>query len=329
MDAGFALSNGYITDERCDLDLLRYRDRSIAPALPVEVGDLRPLKRTDCRQLGRHYALPLGEVLQAAHRLVASPQDDGECPLAGIIVKQLTLHVSSPLGGCRVTRQPSSALESRSSASGTCSVPFGDKDALDVDELADAEMRQLASVPALLYTAERQLRIGPDHLVYEHRACLNLLEREVRSPLQVAREHATTQAEDGVVSSLDRARLALDRNDGGHRAEQLLVVGRHTDAHVGEHRWRVVGSRCIGNMAAAQAACAICDTVLYLLVQLISQVVAGHRANLHALVHRIAHARRLHLLDQQALKLGTHRVHHHEPLGGDAALPGVYEAALG
>src|SRR5438128_3951875 len=45
-----------------------------------------------------------------------------------------------------------------------------DPDGLDVDELADPEARELATVAALLRAAERQPRVGRDHPVDEDRA---------------------------------------------------------------------------------------------------------------------------------------------------------------
>src|SRR5579862_6771105 len=71
----------------------------------------------------------------------------------------------------------------------------GDMDGLDVDELADAEARELPAVTALLDAAERETRIGAHGVVHEHAAAFDRFCRDPLAACEVARNHAATQAE--------------------------------------------------------------------------------------------------------------------------------------
>src|SRR5690606_31535662 len=74
---------------------------------------------------------------------------------------------------------------------------YGDR--LDVDELADAEVRQLAAVTTVLDAAEGQAWIGLHEHVDAAAAGLEFMRRNPRAALDVACEHCRAESEAGFV----------------------------------------------------------------------------------------------------------------------------------
>src|SRR6185295_1441721 len=78
----------------------------------------------------------------------------------------------------------------------------GDPDGLDVDELADAVLRELAAVARALDPTERQPRVGLDQAVDEHRARLDLRGQPFGAGA-ILRPQRSTQTERRVVGQPD------------------------------------------------------------------------------------------------------------------------------
>ena len=120
---------------------------------------------------------------------------------------------------------------------GLSSVGFGraHPHRLDVRELLDPVLGQLAPVARALHAAERQARVRGDHPVDEHEARLDLL-GELLASLDVGGPDGRAEAEVGVVGDAQRLVGVADPDHRRDRAERLLVVDGHARPHVGEHR---------------------------------------------------------------------------------------------
>src|SRR5205085_12347195 len=93
----------------------------------------------------------------------------------------LTSSVSSP-GTPKTYRTPSRSRQRTRSSAPVVMTGLRDPDRLDVDELADAVLRELAAVPRALDPAERQARIRLHDAVHEHRAGFDRRRETVRAP---------------------------------------------------------------------------------------------------------------------------------------------------
>ncbi len=151
------------------------------------------------------------------------------------------------------------------------------ENSLDVDELFDAVVRQLAAISAFLDTAEWQARIGLHRRIHKAGACFYLIGRNFFSFGNILGENGCSQPIDRVVGNLDRFYLVLHWNDGGDRPEQLLVVRRHTLLDVGKNSRRIESAIALRNLTAKQALRAFFNTPLHLIVKFLSQVMPGLR----------------------------------------------------
>src|SRR2546427_139532 len=102
----------------------------------------------------------------------------------------------------------------------------GDIDGLDVDELSDAIAGELASIAALLHTAEGEPRVGSHDLVHKDRAALDPLHRDTLTAREIAGQDAGAEAEHRIVGSRDRRLVVLDWDDRRDRTEQLLSLAK-------------------------------------------------------------------------------------------------------
>src|SRR5438046_6409658 len=98
------------------------------------------------------------------------------------------------------------------------------RDALDVDELADAVLRQLPPVARPLDASERQPRVGPDLPVHEHAARLDLAGQSLR-PAVLARPQPRPQAVRGGAGQRDWLRL-VPSTDCGQDQYASICTGR-------------------------------------------------------------------------------------------------------
>src|SRR5713226_9287616 len=109
-----------------------------------------------------------------------------------------------------------------------------DPDGLDVGELLDPILGELAPVTRLLDPAERKAHVRGDHAVDEHQARLDTL-GQLRASLDVGGPDARAKTEIGIVGHTERLFLIADANHRRDGAEGLLVVHRHARPHAHEH----------------------------------------------------------------------------------------------
>src|ERR1041384_5310066 len=128
-------------------------------------------------------------------------------------------------------------------------VQSADPHALDVHELADAEIRELAPVTGALDSAEGKTRVGLHEVVDENRPGFDA-RSESGPPVAVARPDRCAEAEARIVGDADRIALVLDAHDRSDGAERLLVEGGHSRRDRRENRRRVERSRPGGDLAA-------------------------------------------------------------------------------
>ncbi len=117
-----------------------------------------------------------------------------------------------------------------------------DPDGLDVDELANAERRQFASVPTALDPTERQAWITGCHPVDEDATRLDPA-CKLLSMLDIARPEVATQAISGSISDRDGLLGIAHLHDRRDRPERLLLERHHGGLYVHEHGGRVEVAR--------------------------------------------------------------------------------------
>src|ERR1700730_491842 len=95
----------------------------------------------------------------------------------------------------------------------------GYKDALDVDELPDAVVRELTPVTTLFYAAEREPSIGPHGLIDKDGTALDAFACNAVTAIAIAREDSAAKAKNGIVGNRDRRLFVLHRDHGRNRPE--------------------------------------------------------------------------------------------------------------
>src|SRR5215510_1922692 len=198
----------------------------------------------------------------------------------------------------------------------------GDPDGLDVDELADAVLRQLASVAGALDAAEGHARVGLDDAVDEDRPGLDLLGQMLGAPA-VPRPQRGAESKGRVVGQPDGVVLVLRPDKRRDGPERLLIEGRHTLVHFREHGRRIESALAARDLAAEQALGPGLDGLFHLPVQEVAEIGPRLRADLGLARQRISHPTRAKLAHEQIHKLVGDRVDGDEPLGGYAALAAV------
>src|SRR6266571_3689074 len=96
----------------------------------------------------------------------------------------------------------------------------GHVNALDVHELLDPVVRELAPVTALLYAAEREPNIGSHDFVDKYGTAFDTVARNALTAFAIAREDSAAQTEHGIVGDRDRRLFVLHRDHGCDRSEQ-------------------------------------------------------------------------------------------------------------
>ena len=122
---------------------------------------------------------------------------------------------------------------------------------LDLQELFEAELAELAAVARLLVAAERREQVEAAAVDVDLAGAQAA--RDALGALGIARPHAAGQPVDGVVGDAHRVVFVLVGDDRQHRAEDLLLRDGHVGAHVGEHgRLDVVAlGQPLGRLGAA------------------------------------------------------------------------------
>src|SRR5688572_17569591 len=227
--------------------------------------------------------------------------------------------------GKRAIWDKASSSQARIALRGECYALFH-VHRLDVHELPDAQVGQLAAVTRLLDAPEGQARVGADDGVDEAVPRLQRMGGDPLAAREVPGEDGRAESERAVVGQLHRLVLVARGNDRGHRPEHLLVERHHAPAHVGEDRRRIERALPFRWLAAQEDAGAGPHRVFDLPLHGVAQVVTGERAELDAGLERVAHLLRPHLLHEQLLEALPHGRNHDEALGRDAALTAVDEA---
>src|SRR5206468_877042 len=145
--------------------------------------------------------------------------------------------ISSP-GRPKTYRTPSFSRHWTMRSEAFMAAGLGDPDGLDVDELADAVLRQLAPVTGALDASERHARVGLDDAVDEHGARLDLRCQMLGAPAVLGPQRRA-ETKGRIVGQADGIALVLRADDGRHRSEGLLVEGRHALVYSGEQRRRI------------------------------------------------------------------------------------------
>ena len=95
----------------------------------------------------------------------------------------------------------------------------GHINALDVHELLDPVIRELAPVTALLYAAERQPNIGSHDLVDKNGPALDALACNALTAFVIASEDSAAKTENGIVGNRDRRLFVRHCDHGRDRPE--------------------------------------------------------------------------------------------------------------
>src|SRR5439155_3407648 len=224
--------------------------------------------------------------------------------------------ISSP-GKPKTYRTPS--FSRHRTISSDAFIALRDPDRLDVHELADAVLRELAAIARALDAAERQARIRLHDAVHMDGARLDLRGHALGGGA-IPRPERGAEAERRVVGEAHGIRFVPGPDHGGHRAEGLLVERRHALVHIGEQRRRIEGAGAARNLAAEEPAGAAPDGILDLTVQVVAEIHARLRADLGVARQRIADTARAKLFDEPRDELIGHRLDDDEALGRDTAL---------
>src|SRR3984957_11589202 len=174
-------------------------------------------------------------------------------------------------------------------------------DRLDIDELLDAILRKLATITALLDTAEGEPRIGADVVVDEHIAALDL-GGDALTARDIACDDAAAQSEHRITSRRDRGILVVDPDHRRHRAKQFFCISGHAFRHLRKDGWRIIGAGPPRNLAAEHAARALCDAALDLSMQRVPKIMARQRTDFSVLFERITHFGSGHAIDEEVDK---------------------------
>src|SRR3954463_6670220 len=196
---------------------------------------------------------------------------------------------------------------------------------LHVDELAQADRRELAAVPRRLHPAEGQPRVGLDHAVDEDLPRPEVV-REPLDLLRIPRPRARSQAEPGRVGERDRLADVLGAEHGRHGSEDLLVAARSARPRVGEDR-RLEEEPIAGDpLAAGEHLRPRRHHLPYLRFQVLEHLGGGEGADLGLRIARIAEAQGLHPCRHPLRELVVDVAMDDEALGRDTALAGVLDA---
>src|SRR5690606_21300317 len=198
---------------------------------------------------------------------------------------------------------------------------------LRLGELADAIRPVTPPDAALLETAHRRVHHRPAHVavVNSDRACLEPGRRH-HAPARVACRNDVIQAVAAVVHLLDGLLHRLDTVDGEHRSERLLAIGQHPLAHAGQHSRLVeVWPDVRAGAAPGKDRCALCDRILYVLLDGTKLRLADQRADVRVIAGGAAQPAAAYLRQQFFEERLINFLDDVQPLNGDTHLPGVVE----
>src|SRR5262245_51227122 len=105
---------------------------------------------------------------------------------------------------------------------------------LHLEIVVDPVQPELAAAAAHLHPTPRSLDVGGLHVIYPDDTGPQLPDH-AEGAEDVARPHRASQTERGGIGNLDRLPLALERNHGNHRTEDLLLRDPHARIHAVEN----------------------------------------------------------------------------------------------
>src|SRR3989449_3915440 len=201
---------------------------------------------------------------------------------------------------------------------------LSDPDRLGVGELADALFRELAAIARRLDAAEGQPRVALHHAIDEDLARLQLVDEAV-DLLRILGERRGPEAELRVVRQRDGLVEVPGADHRRDRAEDLFIPhfrasGLEPHGGLEEEAGTVDAAASAGEIRSLFAGAA------HLLLDVLEDLFRGERTDVRRVVLRVADLEGAHALDESLLELGGDLLVHDEPLGRDAALPGVLHA---
>src|SRR6267154_4911488 len=222
-------------------------------------------------------------------------------------------------GSCR----PSARLRDRWRGRTHCS----DVDQLAVDELAEAELGELAAVARILDAAERQLGRSPGGMIDEGHSAFDA-PGELLAALEIRGKDRAAEAERRRVRDLDRFLLGLDDIERDDGTEELLGVDRIVLGDSGQVRHHDIEARPVHAAAAGRYLRASGLGRIDLVEETGHRALGRDRAEARVGVSRVARPQGCHPrcepLEELFAALLADDDH---PLGGDAALAGIVHAA--
>src|SRR5215204_1651206 len=218
-----------------------------------------------------------------------------------------------------VTAMPASSLE-------RCLGGEVDRDVLRLEVLFEALVTALATETRLLDPAEGRGGVRDHALVQADHACLETLDHAERAP-QVARVDVGYEAILRVVGRGDRLLFGVEREDRGHRAEDLLVPKVRLLGHVTEYGRLVEVALAVEPLSPDERLRALVQSVVDEFLDLTELVLVDERPNLCALLRAAGNLQLVHLLRQLLRELVCYRVGDVEPVGRRAGL--AYVTHLG
>src|SRR5437016_9584407 len=201
-----------------------------------------------------------------------------------------------------------------------------DLDRPDVHHLEEPVATQLAADAAVLDAPEWHPRIRLHDAVHEHHAGFDL-PHESFGPLEVPGPQACAQSELGIVRFAHRGVEVSHREDRCDGTERLFLQHPHRPRHPTEYGGLVEPTGTGDSFSTDFDAGPFADRILHLTLDLLPLGLVDQRSNVRRRTEGIPDTEGSNLLHEPRGELLGDGVHDEEPLGGDARLPCVHEAA--
>src|SRR5438132_1656170 len=197
---------------------------------------------------------------------------------------------------------------------------------LDVHHLEEPIATQLAADAAVLDAAEGHPWIQFHDAVYEHHSRVDL-PHEALGPLEVPGPQACAQSELGIVRFAHRGVEVSHREDRCDGTERLFLQHPHRPRHPTEYGGLVEPTGTGDSFSTDFDAGPFADRILHLTLDLLPLGLVDQRSNVRRGTKGIPDTEGSDLLHEPRGELLGDRVHHDEPLCGDA-LAGLTTAVL-